>query len=146
MKKAKYYLLLALVVIMSGCDDFLEKNPPSKPSENTFWKQKSDLDMALTACYGTMTKFSHGYFSFGTPQWDSFVDNCHSVGEGITFDVFQGNIDPSAVGINKDVYKGKRKKLIHCVQIFPIVKITVLYANCAFLFFFIKIYLLNFFY
>lgn len=41
MKKAKYYLLLALVVIMSGCDDFLEKNPPSKPSENTFWKQKS---------------------------------------------------------------------------------------------------------
>ena len=44
MKKAKYYLLLALVVIMSGCDDFLEKNPPSKPSENTFWKQKSDLD------------------------------------------------------------------------------------------------------
>ena len=29
MKKAKYYLLLALVVIMSGCDDFLEKNPPS---------------------------------------------------------------------------------------------------------------------
>ena len=46
MKKAKYYLLLALVVIMSGCDDFLEKNPPSKPSENTFWKQKSDLDMA----------------------------------------------------------------------------------------------------
>ena len=99
MKKAKYYLLLALVVIMSGCDDFLEKNPPSKPSENTFWKQKSDLDMALTACYGTMTKFSHGYFSFGTPQWDSFVDNCHSVGEGITFDVFQGNIDPSTVGI-----------------------------------------------
>ena len=106
MKKAKYYLLLALVVIMSGCDDFLEKNPPSKPSENTFWKQKSDLDMALTACYGTMTKFSHGYFSFGTPQWDSFVDNCHSVGEGITFDVFQGNIDPSTVGIIQDVYKG----------------------------------------
>ncbi len=106
MKKAKYYLLLALVVIMSGCDDFLEKNPLSKPSENTFWKQKSDLDMALTACYGTMTKFSHGYFSFGTPQWDSFVDNCHSVGEGITFDVFQGNIDPSTVGIIQDVYKG----------------------------------------
>ena len=106
MKKTKYYLLLALVVIMSGCDDFLEKNPPSKPSENTFWKQKSDLDMALTACYGTMTKFSHGYFSFGTPQWDSFVDNCHSVGEGITFDVFQGNIDPSTVGIIQDVYKG----------------------------------------
>ena len=26
MKKTKYYLLLALVVIMSGCDDFLEKN------------------------------------------------------------------------------------------------------------------------
>ena len=24
MKKTKYYLLLALVVIMSGCDDFLE--------------------------------------------------------------------------------------------------------------------------
>ena len=36
MKKAKYYLLLILVVVMSGCDDFLEKNPPSKPSEKYF--------------------------------------------------------------------------------------------------------------
>lgn len=106
MKKAKYYLLLILAVVMSGCDDFLEKNPPSKPSENTFWKQKSDLDMVLTACYGTMTKFDHGYFSFGMPQWDSFVDNCRSVEEGITFDVFQGNIDPSTAGIIQDVYKG----------------------------------------
>lgn len=104
MKKATYCLLLALAVMMSGCEDFLEKNPPSKPSENTFWKQKSDLDMALTACYGTMTKFDNGYFSFGTPRWDSFTDNCRSV-EGNTFDVFQGNIDPSTVGIIQDVYK-----------------------------------------
>lgn len=104
MKNVKYYLFLMLVVLMSGCDDFLEKNPPSKPSENTFWKQKSDLDMALTACYGAMTKFDNGYFSFGTPLWDSFTDNCRSV-EGRTFDVFQGNIDPSTVGIVQDVYK-----------------------------------------
>ena len=106
MKKAKYYLLLILTVVMSGCEDFLEKNPPSKPSENTFWKQKSDLDMALTACYGTMTKSEQGYFSWGTPKWDSFVDNCRSVDEGITFDVFQGNIDPSTTGIIQDVYIG----------------------------------------
>lgn len=67
---------------------------------------KSDLDMALTACYGTMTKSEQGYFSWGTPKWDSFVDNCRSVDEGITFDVFQGNIDPSTTGIIQDVYIG----------------------------------------
>lgn len=103
MKRANYYLLITLAVIISGCEGFLEKNPSSKPSEGTFWKQKSDLDMALTACYGTMTKFDNGYFAFATPRWDSFTDNCRSV-EGSTFDVFQGNIDPSTVGIIQDVY------------------------------------------
>lgn len=104
MKKVKYYLILVLAIVISGCDDFLNKNPPSKPSGNTFWKQKRDLDMALTACYGTMTKSVQGYFSWGTPKWDSFVDNCRSIDEGITFDVFQGNIDPSITGIIRDVY------------------------------------------
>ncbi len=75
-----------------------------KLAEATFWKQKSDLDMALTACYGTMTKFDDtGYFSFATPLWDSFVDNGRSE-NGRTFDVFQGNIDPSMTGIVSDVY------------------------------------------
>lgn len=101
MKNIKYYLLLVLAVLCGGCEDFLDKNPPSVPSENTFWKRKSDLDMALTSCYGTMTKTE--YFSFGTPLWDSFTDNCRSV-ESRTFDVFQGNIDPSTVGITQDIY------------------------------------------
>ena len=96
--------ILILICIFCGCSDLLEKNPPSKPSENTFWKQKSDLDMALTACYGTMTKFDGtGYFSFATPMWDSFVDNgrCET---GRTFDVFYGNIDPSMTGIVSNIY------------------------------------------
>ena len=103
MENLKYYLITRSVFLCS-CSDFLEKNPPSKPSEATFWKQKSDLDMALTACYGTMTKFDDtGYFSFATPLWDSFVDNGRSE-NGRTFDVFQGNIDPSMTGIVSDVY------------------------------------------
>lgn len=101
MKKIKYSILLVLTVLLSGCADFLEKNPPSVPSENTFWKRKSDLDMALTSCYGTMTK--NEYFSFGTPLWDSFTDNSRS-NESRTFEVFQGNIDPSTIGITQDVY------------------------------------------
>ena len=102
MKKLSY--ILVLIYTFCGCSDLLEKNPPSKPSENTFWKQKSDLDMALTACYGTMTKFDGtGYFSFATPMWDSFVDNgrCET---GRTFDVFYGNIDPSMTGIVSNIY------------------------------------------
>lgn len=103
--KRMIYIIMVFSLVLCSCSDFLEKNPPSKPSEATFWKQKSDLDMALTACYGTMTKFENGYFSFGTPLWDSFVDNGYSVSGGGTFDVFQGNIDPSMSGIASEVYK-----------------------------------------
>lgn len=104
MKKIIFYSTIALMVVFTGCDDFLEKDPPSKPSENTFWKQKSDLEMALTACYGTMTKFTNGYFSYGTPLWDSITDNCKS-SDSRTSEVLQGNIDPSVSGIVQDVYK-----------------------------------------
>lgn len=104
MKNIIFLFLLSLAFGWTACSDFLEKNPLSKPSESTFWKQKSDLDMALTACYGTMTKFDNGYFSYGTPLWDSFVDNCKSV-ETKTQDVFYGNIDPSMTGIVSAVYK-----------------------------------------
>lgn len=102
MKRINIIILIQLL-LLCACSDFLDKDPLSEPSENTFWKQKGDLDMAITSCYGTMTKFSSGYFAFATPLWDTFTDNCHSV-EGRTFDVFQGNIDPSTSGITQDVY------------------------------------------
>lgn len=104
MKNGIFLFIIGLVFVWTGCSDFLDKNPLSQPSESTFWKQKSDLEMALTACYGTMTKFDNGYFSYGTPLWDSFVDNCRSV-ETKTQDVFYGNIDPSMTGIVSAVYK-----------------------------------------
>ena len=50
-------------VILSSCDDFLDKDPLDQISSGTFWQSKGDYEMALTACYGNLqnSMFSVGY-------------------------------------------------------------------------------------
>ena len=52
MKTYVYYIGLAcLCSSLFSCDDFLQKDPPSSPSEAIFWQKESDFESALTSCY-----------------------------------------------------------------------------------------------
>lgn len=104
MKKLLIYIVIS-AILFSSCKKFLDLNPTDQPSSETFWKTPSDLDLALTACYGSL---QHPYFSYSLPTWDNLTDNGygqHAEGQyGFTTNIVQGNIDPSSAGFITELY------------------------------------------
>ena len=104
MKKLIYFIIIAIG--FSSCVD-LDLNPTDRPSSGTFWKTPEDINLALTATYGSMRR---NMWSFSTPCWDNLTDNSygqHAEGQyGLTTNMVQGNIDPSSGGFVSEVYLG----------------------------------------
>ena len=90
MKKLIYFIIIAIG--FSSCVD-LDLNPTDRPSSGTFWKTPEDINLALTATYGSMRR---NMWSFSTPCWDNLTDNSygqHAEGQyGLTTNMVQGNI------------------------------------------------------
>jgi hypothetical protein len=58
MKKIFFKYLIAatgLLLILPGCEDFLETKPLDKMVEEDYWKTRSDVQSVLLACYKEMT-------------------------------------------------------------------------------------------
>jgi hypothetical protein len=51
MKRFNIYILLSLVAAFSSCSDFLDRDPLSQASENTFWNSLSDAEKGMNALY-----------------------------------------------------------------------------------------------
>ncbi|GAB3662758.1 RagB/SusD family nutrient uptake outer membrane protein [Echinicola sediminis] len=47
----RIFYILSLLIISSGCSDFLEVDPLHTPDENTFWKTQGDAQAALNQLY-----------------------------------------------------------------------------------------------
>lgn len=57
MNKILYTALAALMLIgLSGCSDFLNKEPKTALSPSTFWKTESDLRLGLNSLYNNMNR------------------------------------------------------------------------------------------
>ena len=69
MKRIRNYIieLVILVLPFFSCDDFLDLNPTTQPSETTFWKTENDFNMALAGIYGQMR--SNIYFNEQFGLW-----------------------------------------------------------------------------
>ena len=49
MKKIVSAISLVLMLLAAtACEDYLQKDPPSSPSQAIFWKSKADFDYGLT--------------------------------------------------------------------------------------------------
>ena len=84
MKGRNIILILVLsIIFLSGCTDYLDKQPLDKISSSTFWKTKSDFNMALTAIYGLNTTGASwdsppgGVWAYHLPNWDNITDNSY---------------------------------------------------------------------
>lgn len=58
MNKIIYTVLTALMGLaaLSSCSDFLDKEPKTELSPNTFWKTESDLRLGLNSLYASMNR------------------------------------------------------------------------------------------
>ena len=54
MKRIYLYFIfcaMAVVGLCTSCDAQLEQINPNKATEDTFWKNEADFELALTSCY-----------------------------------------------------------------------------------------------
>lgn len=67
----KTYIKTTLTVLFSGlllfpsCDSQLEQTNPNKATEDTFWKNEADFNLALTSCYTPLKNALNGGY-YGT--------------------------------------------------------------------------------
>lgn len=60
MKKIKLYTIAAIASLLPlfSCEDFLDLNPTTQPSETTFWKTENDFNMALAGIYVEKSEYA----------------------------------------------------------------------------------------
>ncbi len=139
MKKILFLVLGCSLLFAPSCEDFLQKNDPTNPTETTFWQSKNDFDMALTAIYARIrggiyyaqTAYpSQNLLSTYLSFFDNFSDN--AVSNSVTTDgseaVLQDAISPSNMpGMTNDAY-GYSYTCIERINIF-LDKLEVFYSD-----------------
>jgi hypothetical protein len=121
MKNNIKYLIVSLTAMLCfGCSkDFLNQNPPDTIASTSFFKTKSDADLALTAIY---SYFIQGYnytasgnaglgFGAGSAYWDSLSDNAYS---GSFSNIAQGAITSTVGGLQTDAYTTSYRAIQAC--------------------------------
>ncbi|WP_455673203.1 RagB/SusD family nutrient uptake outer membrane protein [Phocaeicola sp.] len=104
-KNIRILLAAALLISATSCEDFLQKDPPSTPSQSVFWQKKSDFDSALAGTYSVMYS---GPFSYIMPCFDGLTDNAIVQHSEATYGhakiIAQGDLTPNQGGFVTSVY------------------------------------------
>lgn len=111
-----YSGLISMVLALGACHDFLQKDPPSSPSESIFWQRKLDFDNALTACYSTLR--DNGFTAVKLPCFDNLTDNSlcqyNEATYGRTMTMMLGDIYSNTDGFVSEVFNGSFKAISRC--------------------------------
>ena len=62
MKYNKLIALALLTITLGSCEGRLDIDNPNKPTDNTFWKTKTDFQQAITSCYTPLKNWNGGYY------------------------------------------------------------------------------------
>ena len=108
MKRLNIYLVSALLMGTTvSCSDFLQKDPPSSPSQSIFWQKKSDFDSALAGTFSMMYEWP-GEMSQIIPCFDNLTDNSICQHNEDTYGRSQtialGDLDPNTTGYVSYMY------------------------------------------
>lgn len=60
-----FRLLLLSILVFSACEDKLDQSNPNRAQEDTFWKNETDFNLALTSCYTPLKNALNGGY-YGT--------------------------------------------------------------------------------
>jgi len=110
----RFRYLFLLFFICGACqDDFLDKQPISKLTNEVFWNSKKDAQLALAGCYSSLRTpaFAINASSYSSLQMEGLSDNayCNSMGDNYTL-ISRGVLNSSTGGIQSrvwtDAYKG----------------------------------------
>ena len=107
-------------LFLTGCEDFLDKQPLDKLSTATFWKTESDAVLGLTGVYfiegqnGTAAKQNYDLWNQDTylRLFEATTDNGFEKDNNVT-DFNNGNLTPS-YGPVRDLWSSSYVKIAKC--------------------------------
>src|SRR5690242_1997456 len=76
MKKSLYYILLLTLLAATGCKKYLDQQPISSLSTESFWKTSDDAKLGVAAIYDGVQKALSGngsYTDWGDARSDNFT-------------------------------------------------------------------------
>ncbi len=109
MKRVINIILASALLVGSttSCSDFLQKDPPSSPSQSIFWQKKSDFDSALAGSFSMMYEWP-GVMSQIVACFDNLTDNSICQHNESTYGSSQtialGDLDPNTGGYVSYMY------------------------------------------
>ena len=90
--KAKYLLLITLIISMLSCNEWIELQPPDGLVREEYWKTKEDVETLLMSAYETLASMDRTLFIHGEIRADMVVgDDNQSRNEQL---ISEGNIYP----------------------------------------------------
>jgi hypothetical protein len=111
MKRYIITFIVLYIFTLSGCEDYLDRQPLDQISSDAFWKTKGDFDKGLTAIYGIGTTAypwdnpPGGTWAALMPNWDNLTDNSYGQhGYGASKEIVSGNISSTTGGYISYVY------------------------------------------
>lgn len=109
MKKIINIMLVAIVLGgTTSCADFLQKDPPSSPSQSIYWQKKSDFVSALAGCYSVVTNENSSVLGDRLPCFDGLSDNANTQYDEGTYGksrtIAQGDLTSYSGGFASDIY------------------------------------------
>ncbi len=116
MKKYVFIQLtcISIVTLLTGCNDFLDKNPTDEISSSNFWQSADDVEEALTSNYGFLQGLDYdcwdtpngGTFSYLVPNFDCMTDNGYGQHDyGNTKEIVEGQLTASTEGYVEGIYE-----------------------------------------
>lgn len=96
-----------LTLGISSCSGFLDKQPPSSPSQSVFWKSKSHFESAIGGAYSVVYNWP-GALSQILPCFDGLSDNAIAHHDETTYGsvltIARGDLTPNTSGFVTQVY------------------------------------------
>jgi hypothetical protein len=90
--KIKYILAILILIVSSGCNDWLELIPPQGLVREEFWKSKEDVEAVVMGAYQSFAQMDGDLFKFGEIRADMVIgDENQSLNDQ---KVVEGNIYP----------------------------------------------------
>ena len=94
-----------LVGATSSCSDFLQKDPPSSPSQSIFWQKKSDFESALAGSFSMVYEWP-GVMSQIVACFDNLTDNTSGYVTYMYKHCYQGIARVHLLMENMETYQG----------------------------------------
>ena len=100
--------------MFSSCLDLLDTYPKDSVNSATFWKSKTDVELALAGCYKHLR--SSTYLSQLKPYLDCMTDNgyCWQNSHSSFSEIKTGILNASTGGVVSNIYNGMYKGITAC--------------------------------